>query len=202
MQIPEGDVLVHAGDITWKGNLDAVKRFNEWLGELPHKVKIVIAGNHDFCFEKPSEKFLARGRLTNCIYLEDSGEEIDLLDGRKFTVWGSPWTPWFYDWAFNEERGPLIREHWDMIPDNTDIVVTHGPPYGYLDKTDRGPRAGCEELATAIQRIKPKIHVFGHIHEGYGVEIDPNVGTKYINASSCTLQYRPTNPPIVVDIDV
>ncbi|MCI0709994.1 MAG: metallophosphatase domain-containing protein [Chloroflexi bacterium] len=187
LQIPDGDVLIHAGDLTRIGELKDVVAFNDFLGTLPHPHKIVIAGNHDFCFErKPDE---ASPLLTNTIYLQDSEVTIN---GVKF--YGSPWQPWFYDWAFNLRRGAEIREKWDLIPSDTGVLITHGPPFGYLDKTSRGDHAGCEELLKAITRIRPKLHVFGHIHEGYGVIEGQH--TTFVNASICTLDYDPTNPPI------
>lgn len=194
--VPDGDILIHAGDITYNGSLEAMKRFNNWLGKLPHKHKIVICGNHDWCFQKPSEKQWARHYTSNATYLEDSGVEVEGLK-----IWGSPWQPWFHSWAFNLERGEEIREKWGLIPSDTDILVTHGPPFGYGDKTQRGERVGCEDLLLRIKEIKPKLHVFGHIHEDPGMWGDPVIGTWYVNASSCNLQYNPVNPPIVVDID-
>ncbi len=187
IKVPKGDILIHAGDITRKGKLEEVKEFNDYIGSLTHKHKIVIAGNHDFCLENNREESVKI--LTNCIYLEDEGIEIN---GIHF--WGSPWQPWFYDWAFNLQRGADIKKKWDLIPPNTDVLITHGPPHKILDKTVHNIDAGCEELISAVRRIKPKVHIFGHIHEGYGSLSDSEID--YINASICTLNYRPVNPPI------
>lgn len=191
IDVPEGDVLIHAGDLTNHGSLEDVVRFSEWLATLPHRHKLVIAGNHDFCFERDPEA--ARGALEGCIYLED---ETVTLEGVRF--YGSPWQPWFYDWAFNLRRGPEIRERWDLIPDDTDVLITHGPPAGYGDRTARGERVGCEDLLDAIARVRPILHVCGHIHEGYGLTSDGQ--TTFINASSCNLAYRPVQPPIVFEL--
>ncbi len=188
VKVPEGDILIHAGDITNNGNIADVIEFNSFLGTLPHKHKIVIAGNHDFCFERDLE--YCRSVLTNCIYLQD---EKVTIQGINF--YGSPWQPWFYDWAFNLERGPEIRVKWDLIPKDTDVLITHGPPFGYGDMTSRGERTGCEDLLDAVHRIKPKVHIFGHIHEDPGVFREKN--TTFINASTCTLAYKPENKPIV-----
>ncbi|MBC7410804.1 MAG: metallophosphoesterase, partial [Arcicella sp.] len=113
------------------GRIEEIEMFNEWMGSLPHRHKVVIAGNHDFFFEKyPKE---AKRLITNATYLNDSGILIEGLH-----IWGSPIQPWFYDWAFNRKRGKDIRKHWDLIPTNTDILITHGPPFGILDATERG----------------------------------------------------------------
>lgn len=190
LKVPDGDVLIHAGDMTGRGDPNDVVRFNSWLGTLPHPTKIVIAGNHDFCFVKD---LTARDLLTNATYLQDSGVTVGGLK-----IWGAPWQPWFYNWAFNIHRGKPIKEKWDLIPQDTDILVTHGPPKGILDLTDGNEFAGCEELLLAVQRVRPKLHVFGHIHEGYGLLYKD--GIQFANASTCTLQYKPTNPPLIVDV--
>lgn len=190
--IPKGDVLIHAGDITHKGELKIIKDFNEWLGKQPHKHKLVIAGNHDFCFQN-EDRAEALKLLTNCTYLEDSQIEIDGL-----IYYGAPWTPKFGPWAFMEERGKKIAKHWDKINVDTDVLITHGPPYGILDKVRRGS-VGCEELDKAVDNIKPKVHIFGHIHEGYGQLYQDNV--LYVNAAICDEYYDPSeHDAIVIDI--
>ena len=194
--LPDGDILIHAGDATVQGKFDEIIEFNRWLGTLPYKHKIFVAGNHDFMFEKSPE--LARALITNAIYLQDS---FVVIEGLK--IYGSPWQPRFFDWAFNLDRGPLIRRKWEMIPDDTDVLITHGPPHGILDNViDRWGggivAVGCEELLPIVQRIKPRVHIFGHIHAGYGqVEQD---GVTYINASNCNEQYKVVNAPIVIDL--
>lgn len=191
IQVPDGDILIHAGDLTDMGDLSDVRDFNDWLGTLPHEHKLVIAGNHDFCFE--SEPKTAESLLTNCTYLLD--QPITIWDK---TFYGSPWQPWFYNWAFNLRRGPEIRAKWDLIPNNVDVLITHGPPAGYLDETHDGEIVGCIDLKDAVRRVRPSLHIFGHIHEAYGRI--KNGHTEYINASTCTLQYKPINPPVVIDI--
>lgn len=191
LTVPDGDVLVHTGDFTRKGSEADVADFNAWLGTLPHPHKLVVAGNHDFLFEQ--NNVLARSLLSNAIYLQDSGV---VIDGVRF--WGSPWQPWFYNWAFNLPRGAALAERWALIPPDTDVLLTHGPPFGVRDLTDRGEPVGCEELRKAIMQLNLRLHVFGHIHEAYG-EVTFG-GTRCVNASTCTLQYRPANAPIVVDL--
>lgn len=189
--IPDGDVLVHAGDLCGHGTVAEVERFDTFLATLPHRHKVVIAGNHDWCFERaPIE---ARAALVHATYLQDSGVE---LDGIRF--WGSPWQPEFLSWAFNLPRGAKLREKWDLIPEGTDVLVTHGPPFGIGDRCFDGREVGCPELLAAIDRIGPRLHVSGHIHEGYGERRRGQ--TLCINASSCDLRYRPVQPPIVVDL--
>lgn len=191
MTIPDGDLLIHAGDISSRGKIEEIEMFNEWMGSLPHRHKVMIAGNHDFFFEKyPKE---VHKIITNIEYLNDSGTTIEGLK-----IWGSPVQPWFYDWAFNRKRGQDIRKHWDLIPTETDILITHGPPFGILDQTIRGEKVGCEDLTDIVQnRVKPRLHVFGHIHEAYGQE---QIGdTLYVNASMVDLAYRPVREAIVVE---
>ena len=191
LNLPEGDILIHAGDISRVGKLNEIIEFNSWLGTLNYKHKIIIAGNHDFIFE--NEYNLAKSLITNAIYLEDSGVEIE---GIKF--WGSPVSPRFYDWAFNRDRGEDIKKHWDKIPKNIDVLITHGPPYGVLDKTVSGENVGCEDLLSKIQEIKPKFSIFGHIHEGYGIFKDK--GITFINACSLNERYKIKHDPIVFEI--
>jgi Icc-related predicted phosphoesterase len=190
--LPEGDILIHAGDVSSRGKKSEIDDFIEWFQSQPHKFKIFIAGNHDFFFEKVVKNNV-KVEIKNVIYLNDSGCEIE---GLKF--WGSPVQPAFLDWAFNRNRGLEIKQHWDLIPENIDILITHGPPFGILDKTTRGRFVGCEQLAKKVAEIKPKIHVFGHIHEGYGILKTEN--TTFINASILNEKYIYTNDPIVIEI--
>ena len=188
IEIPDGDVLIHAGDILGRGKLSELSEFNDWLGALPHRHKIVIAGNHDWCFESNEKE--SRVVLTNAVYLKD---ELVEIDGLKF--YGSPWQPFFFNWAFNLNRGAALKDKWDLIPDGVDVLITHGPAFGILDQTMDGSNVGCEELTKAIKRITPKYHLCGHIHEGYGViEL---AGCTHINASVTTERYIPSNKPIV-----
>lgn len=173
-EVPPGDVLVHAGDCTKHGSLEDVEFFNEWLGTLPHAHKVVIAGNHDFCFqEQPAE---ARARLTNATYLQDEGCEVA---GLRF--YGSPWTPTFFDWAFMLSEDELAAK-WALVPAGLDVLVTHGPPFGVLDLTNRDERAGSRTLLERVREVRPRVHVFGHIHEAAGrLDLD---GTTFLNAST------------------
>lgn len=191
---PGGDVLIHAGDSLGQGTLENIEELNEWLGTLPHRHKIVIAGNHDWAFQETPE--LARQALTNAIYLEDSGVEIK---GVRF--WGSPWKPTFMDWAFMLERGEPLHQKWRLIPDNTDVVIAHGPPKGIDDEANLGfkcQNVGCIDLLARIHQLSLKAHILGHIHEGYGEYLQGQ--TTLINASTCTARYEPRNAPIVIEV--
>lgn len=192
IKVPNGDVMVHAGDLTGRGSLNEVAKTAAWLRSLPHRYKVVIAGNHDYAFQRQPEQ--ARALMDGLVYLEETSVEIE---GVKF--FGSPWTPWFYDWAFNAHRGDEIKQHWDRIPEGTDVLITHGPAFGMLDQVQSDERVGCEDLLTAIERVRPKLHVFGHIHESYGIK-GWHGPTIFANASTCDLRYSPVNPPLVVDL--
>jgi len=173
--VPDGDVLVHAGDITRRGKLEDVEAFDRWLGTLPHRHKVVICGNHDFCFQEQAAE--ARARITNAIYLEDSGCEID---GIRF--YGSPWQPYFGGWAFNLPRGEELARVWAKIPSGVDVLITHGPPAGILDLTHAGDHCGCVDLFARVFEVKPQLHVFGHIHESAGRS--DHDGIIFLNAST------------------
>lgn len=205
VEIPDGDVLLIGGDISFTGHFPDLIRFDAWLANLPpdkHGIKIYIAGNHDKTFH--SHASYAESLITSAIYLRD-----DLTEVKGVKIWGAPWTPKFgYGWAFNRTRGNDIQKAWDLIPDDIDILITHGPPRSHGDlvcasySTNKGEEVGCWDLREALKRVKPKVHLFGHIHEGYGVteiEYDGGGKTYCINASICTEYYDPSNKPIVFD---
>ena len=195
-EIPEADVLIHAGDIVNTTEIHAYRDFADWLNEQPVQHKVIIPGNHDILFETHEDD--ARGFLSAATNTHILLKQSCMIDGYEF--WGAPHTPYFCDWAFNEERGDL-HEIWDEIPEDVDVVVTHGPMHKYGDTvpTISGfTHEGCWELKDALESIQPKLHVCGHIHEGYGIHYTP-FGVS-INASTCTGQYKPTNSPIVFEI--
>lgn len=193
MKLPKGDVLLHAGDITYNGKKSEVIDFLGWFSRQKFTYKIFIAGNHDFYFEKADKMELNELIPQNVIYLNDSGAAIENLK-----IWGSPVTPWFYNWAFNCPRGTAIQKHWNLIPGNTDILLTHGPVFGILDSVINNNPAGCKNLLNKVLEVKPKAHVFGHIHESYGVT--NKFGVKFINASVLNESYELINKPIVFDL--
>jgi len=182
-------MIIHAGDISNRGTENEIKDFLNWYKNLDFKYKIFVAGNHDFYLQEVYDFELKDMIPAGVTYLNDSGVSIEGLN-----VWGSPIQPFFFGMAFNKNRGEEIKRHWDLIPSNTDILITHGPPLGILDLTRSGDNVGCEDLLSAVERIKPQMHVFGHIHEDYGVkEIN---GVEYINAAVLNLKYELINAPI------
>lgn len=183
-EVPSGDVLIHAGDLTMSGRFRYLSEELTWFKQLPHKHKIWVAGNHDWAcqhFMTEGREDLLREASHPAIYLRDSHV---VIDGVKF--YGSPWQPYFFDWAFNLQRGRELRDKWSMIPADTDILITHGPPMGTLDRVGNS-HVGCADLTAAVARLAPKIHVFGHIHCAYG-QAD-NGKTQFYNASMVNEAY-------------
>ncbi|UJR36006.1 hypothetical protein I4U23_028745 [Adineta vaga] len=217
--LPDGDILVHAGDLSRTGKRDELETFLTWLKTLrKFRLKIFIAGNHDVTLdrtyyashwnhfdtkEEDSQAIIDMFKEPTLkddygiIYLQDQ-TYVDPVTQLKF--YGSPWQPAFCDWAFNIERdSEEIHSVWKKIPLDTDVLITHGPPYGILDSTRRQEHVGCKALYNRVQLIKPKLHVFGHIHEAYGKHQD-NEKTIFVNASTCNLRYQPLQPAIVVEL--
>ena len=195
--VPDGDVLIHAGDATSTGTPDEVALFLDWFSDQPHPRKILIAGNHDWLFqENPDLAALMLAEHPGLTYLQDAGTEIN---GVRF--WGSPWQPWFNAWAFNlPSEGESLRNVWNRIPMDTEVLITHGPPRGILDTAGHGlPPLGCKELRKRLAMVRPRIHAFGHIHGGYGAAQSET--TLFLNASICDEAYRPNNRPIVVELN-
>lgn len=188
--VPPGDLLIHAGDITMNSKPEWVYRhFDIWLGELPHPHKIVVPGNHDWLLEDPARC----GVITNAVLLVDSGVEIE---GIK--IWGSPVTP-LYGGAFGKSRPDERKKHWAQIPEGLDILITHGPPFAILDHSSRSERRkGCPELLEAVFRAFPRVHVFGHVHHGYGT-LRTN-DTLFVNASLMGEDGNLNRMPIVIDL--
>lgn len=205
IEVPEGDLLLHAGDICNHGQSNEVKAFRKWMRDLPHPHKVLIAGNHDWaldCFSdhhraaKPEKvaRLVEQFAEDGIHYLQDSSVTIEGLN-----IYGSPWQPLFFHWAFNLPRkGPELYARWKAIPEDTDILLTHGPPHGILDLSASGHQTGCERLEERLRNLNVRLHVFGHIHEAYGTQTQ---GSRiYANACSCDLDYRPVNPPLVFEL--
>lgn len=197
LQIPECDLLIHAGDFSGRGTLQDLVNFLAWFSGQPAHHRVFIAGNHDvFCEEHSAEaKRLIATYGDSVRYLCDGETTIDGL-----RVWGSPVTPRFFDWAFNRDRGEAIRCHWDMIPDGIDVLVTHGPPMGLGDRNRDGEHVGCQDLLDRVLTVAPALHAFGHIHEGRGEYRVDGLETRFINASSLDSTYRHMRGPVVVDL--
>ncbi len=191
--VPEGDILIHAGDFTRRGTMDELRLFDAFLRRQPHPHKFVVSGNHDHCAQENDGA--SESLLENAIHLVDASA---VACGLK--IYGSPWQPWFMNGAFNLWKKTALREKWDLIPEGIDILITHTPPYDILDRTQFGWRVGCGELRAAVERIAPRLHVFGHIHEAYG-RLRKGT-TEFVNAALCNLRYRVVNAPVVVDLEV
>ena len=213
LEIPECDVLIHAGDFTWTGKYWEVNRFLMWMEKQPAKHKIVVAGNHEMSLDKTHEKFypptanlmhVYRERIT---YLENSAVEID---GIKF--YGTPWTPWFHDWGFNGVEGAdapfrrhenaMLSDIYGEIPMDTNVLICHGPPYDLVDKATDDHRCGSVEMRKIIEdpnRIDLRLYICGHIHEARGR--DTTGGVEVCNVSSLARDYETIGPPVVIEVD-
>jgi Icc-related predicted phosphoesterase len=194
LEIPDGDVFVHAGDLTKTGTIDELRDVADWIEGLSFSHKVIVAGNHDFCLEHPSRRDEAEHLLADFTYLRDESAEID-----GFNFWGSPWTPVYGQWAFQKRRGDEIAGVWESLPEDVDVLVTHGPPRGIGDRTRDGEQVGCQQLRERIRECRPLLHLFGHIHEARG---DWTVeGIQCVNASVTTVGYGAVQPPGVMSIE-
>jgi len=198
-KVPSGDVFVHAGDITRDGEIDTIYDFSIWLSELPHRWKIVIAGNHDFSLDISHPKYDPRARAmlekrrANIRYLQDSSFEVE---GLKF--FGTPWVPNLVNWAFFD-RG---QNKFEGAPTDVDVLVSHGPPYMLHDREmKQGLHVGSVHLRRYAERCpRLLLHVFGHVHEGHGTNLSTGETPILVNAASLDRHYKPVNQPIVVEI--
>jgi len=192
--LPGGDIIIHSGDISSQGHKNEIINFLDWFQDLNYTHKIFIAGNHDFWFEKTfdiEQKYKDKG----VVYLFDHFVSIDGLN-----IYGSPWQPAFFNWAFNLHTSKDLKYYWDKIPNNLDVLITHTPPKYILDTLLIGANAGCEELTKRVEVVKPKIHCFGHIHSGYGEKyVD---GVQYLNASVLGENYLFKNNPINIEYNI
>lgn len=193
LTVPDGDVLVHAGDLTQRGTLAELEEAADWLRGLPHPHKVVVAGNHDFALQQLPDA--ARPLFHGLHYLEDA--EVTVAGLR---IWGSPWQPWFFDWAFNLQRGAELDAKWRLVPEGLDVLVTHGPPAGYGDRVAVHPvlgedRVGCADLLRHLARARPRLNLVGHIHEDRGQWQVGETRVCNVTTSECEL------PVTVLDLD-
>lgn len=198
--MPDADVLIHSGDFTGSGTERDLIKFNQWLGTLPYKHKLVVPGNHDtYCEDHPG---IAKQLLSNCTLLID--EEV-VIDGFRF--YGMPWTPEFGRWSFMLPRGAGMRSVLSKVPEGIDVLISHGPPMGILDNVLINPydpsqgvnHVGCADTYDTVMRIQPKVHIFGHLHDGYG---QLKMGsTLFVNAAICDESYRPDRAPVLIRLD-
>lgn len=193
--VPDGDIFIHAGDLTPRGNHNEFISVGNWFLALKERFKhrIFIAGNHDFSLMWNARMILESYFDPDVIYLEDKGVEID---GVK--IYGSPWMPWFHQWAFMKHEDEL-KPHWDAIPDDTQVLITHCPPHGILDMETEPRRCGSLTLRERVKELSHlRHHIFGHIHEGYGEDVIE--GVHYHNVAALNGEYRYQNPPQVIDL--
>ncbi len=206
VEVPEGDLLLHAGDLTFSGNHQEIHQELRELGRIAKNFKhgcVFIAGNHDWMGERNPGLLKQMAIDEGLTYLDHSSVQIE-----GYNIFGSAYTPEFCNWAFNVPRGEALAQKWAQIPDNIDVLITHGPPMGILDPVERfNPHTaeyeiehvGCSDLYDRIQQLKQlKLHVSGHIHGGYGILKVDNL--TYVNASICTENYRPINKPITIEL--
>jgi len=203
--IPDGDILVHSGDLTYRGT---VKETSKELFELSkHRARfkaiVLTEGNHDWLGARDPHTMDQMCKDNGVILLRDSGVEIE---GIRF--YGSPWQPEFCNWSFNLPRGQALKEKWALIPEDTQVLLTHSPPMSILDCVEKFDKktgtmgvdhVGCVDLYNRVTALKQlKLHIFGHLHYSYG-QIQKGSVT-YVNASVCTEQYAPLNKPIIFEI--
>jgi Icc-related predicted phosphoesterase len=207
--LPSGDILVHAGDHTLSGSRKETEAAFQWLGIQARKFKyiVTVGGNHDwFAYHAHSEvmRDFIRPFASNIVYLENESALL-CMGSQEISFYGSPVQPEFCNWAWNEARGTQIKATWDRIPNNVDVLVTHGPPHHVLDWVGR-ERVGCQDLRDALDRAQPQVHVFGHIHAGYGKAqtfVQGGRTTQCYNASVVGEDYKldPQHKPWVLDYD-
>lgn len=196
VELPDGDVLVHAGDFTAMGRTGETTKFLQWFGSQPHRHKVLVAGNHDFmCLDDPEQFARLLAEFAPGVqYLSDERNSV-VIEGVRFT--GTPSTPVFGHWAFMKTQGEL-QQVYARFPADTDVLVTHGPAWGVLDTCfPSGDRAGCPSLRNWIEVHKPQVHVHGHIHEGYGTHLGDTLS---VNAAICNREYRPENRPFITHV--
>lgn len=204
-----GDILLHSGDVSSRGTDQEILNFINWFEQQPYESKIFIPGNHDWSLERNFAYWKDECIKRRIHLLNDSGLIIKSMydPNLNLKIWGSPVQPWFHSWAFNRARTEKeatkqhgwIKPHWDLIPKDTEILLTHGPPMGILDEVTRvcgssnnpPQHAGCEELLKKIKETNVKLHLFGHIHEGRGFHYEGS--TTYVNGSSLDRMYCPTD---------
>lgn len=191
--LPEADIFIHAGDFTNRGRPEEIEDFNDWLGTLPYRYKLVVPGNHDLSIPKMTRRE-RESMLSNATLLID---DWVTLEGVKF--YGTPWVSLYGNWAYMLREADL-KAKYDLIPEDTDVLISHGPPQTVLDLTFRGVCAGSEMLRQRVEAIAPKVHVFGHIHEGYGCT--SNGKTSFVNAAICDFYDGRMNAHSLINMEI
>lgn len=191
-----GDLLIVTGDLTASDRAFQFVEFFLWLDKQPYRKKVLIAGNHDQLLQDivPTPDSLPE----NIGYLCDSRSEFEGLK-----IWGSPWSLWFeginpHCTAFTGSEKELAAK-FALIPDDVDILITHTPPYDILDESKRGENCGSKELLKAVLKVKPHLHVFGHIHER-GEQVLKIGNTQFVNCSIMNEEYDAVNKPVRIEL--
>jgi Icc-related predicted phosphoesterase len=192
LKINKFDILICAGDATNQGSFPEVCKFLNWFGQQESTHKVYVPGNHDWLAQREPGITKDLCDQNNIKLLINEGIQIEGIN-----IWGSPVTPFFCNWAFNAFSDEL-KKTWNLIPENLDILITHGPPYNILDKNGLDQSCGCNFLFDEIQKKKPRCHIFGHIHENNGLK-EFN-GTKFYNVSICNDCYRIENEVMEIDL--
>lgn len=202
LTIPEGDMLICAGDFSMRAKSYEVTQFAEWFNQQPHKYKVIVPGNHDVACE--GDRPWCKEEFSPAVYLDHEESKV-----AGYRVFGSPYSssiyepsPWAFDYPPNGDRSERL---WSQIPDGIDILITHGPPKGILDvvldpHVGEDQHVGDVNLLYHVKRVIPKVHIFGHIHEGYGKYISPVWTTEFYNVCVCDVHYQPRNPVTVIDL--
>ncbi|ASJ70264.1 metallophosphatase domain-containing protein [Granulosicoccus antarcticus] len=197
LDLPSGDVLIHAGDLTGHGSQEETRAFMHWFGKQAFAHKLCIAGNHDAFMEAAPAIVAGFAKECGVQLLNDSGCRIE---GVNF--WGSPITPRFMHWSFMRDPGAAIESHWNLIPKDTDVLITHGPPLGIMDEVQRSDdefeSTGCPSLLRRVDELEPLLHIFGHIHEGHG-RVDHS-STSFLNVSTMNKGYSIEHAPVCVEL--
>jgi Icc-related predicted phosphoesterase len=199
VEVPNGDIIIHSGDALSSGSIGELQIFIRWFMRLPHRMKVYVPGNHDVS--------LAGSAIIDVEALDRVGLHVlidrKVVDESGLSFYGVPWTTDFlsHRWVFNYcHSGRSPEEIWSDVPDDTDVLISHGPPRGWADRVAPGrEHLGCSVLAKRLAEVKPKLFVCGHIHGGYGVREWDN-GARWVNASVCTERYQPNNPPVIIDV--
>jgi Icc-related predicted phosphoesterase len=194
LEVPAGDILIHCGDFSYRGNSDEVYAFIDWIKKQPHKHKLWIPGNHELSLEDFPYNIETIDAESGAVCIHNKEH---IIDGIKF--FGSAYTPKYGTWAFmnTEEQA---KRYWENAPLDVDVLVTHGPPKGVLDMTISGDHAGSQALFDYVKKVNPHYHFFGHIHEAYGVDIYTSCKTVFINACVLDEKYKPLHQPIKLPI--
>ncbi len=201
VKVPDGDILIHSGDVSLRGDEASILSFLDWFADQPHPHKVLVAGNHDRWFEQEPELAALECRNRLIHYLMDRAVTIE---GLKF--YGSPWQPEFCNWAFNLKTVGERAAKWDYIPEDTEVLVTHCPPHRIFDRSESNEHLGCIALRHRVLNGLPKLklHCFGHIHPAFGgrehTRQRDGRTTMFVNAAICNKFYFPTHHPVEIEL--